>query len=383
MMTSIDISVSIGGGGGERAPGDCIIRVDGTEITSLYPYLTQVEAQTARTPAGTATLSFESVRDSSGQWSVQDAGILAQWKSVVIEVAFGDHTGEVFRGVIRTVSADYPSEAGAATVTVACQDDSLRLDRSHHRVCWGVDTPATDSAILAGILSSPALAPHPDCGNGKSGLVLNQDGTDIAFLQSRADANGYELIFSEGQVYFGPMRVSDAPQPTIMVYAGPDTNCISFRVTSDGHQPEAVAFDAAPATGTTAVSQTVTSDLPLMGTTAATSDTSLGDFTWRLTRQGTIDPDALAGIAQRRANEADMRVRAEGELDGTLYGHVLKAGQPVGVDGVGDWLGGIYYVDQVSHRFDSSGYVQRFKLMRNAYGDNLESGGGNSLGGLF
>ncbi|MCX6629844.1 MAG: hypothetical protein NTW28_19680, partial [Candidatus Solibacter sp.] len=203
--------------------------------------------------------------------------------------------------------------------------------RGHNRVSWGGRAPVTDSSILTQVLSATPLAPHPDCGNGKSGLVLNQDSTDIVFLQSRADANGYELIFSEQQVYFGPMRVSDTPQPTIMVYAGPDTNCLGFRVTSDGHQPEAVAFDAAPATGTTPVSQTIASDLPLMGTTAATSDTSLGDFTWRLTRQGTPDPDALAAIAQRRANEAAMRVRAEGELDGALYGHVLLPGQPVGV----------------------------------------------------
>jgi len=381
-MASINIPANIGGSG-ERAPGDCVIRVDGNEITGLYPYLTQVAAQISRHPAATATLSFETVRDAKGMWAVQDAGILAPWKSIVIEVAFGNDTEEVFRGMIRTVTADYPRQAGGATVTVACQDDSIRLDRTHNRACWGVDTPVTDQTILSQILASTPLTPDPGCGNGKSGLVLNQDSTDIIFLQSRADANGYELIFSEGQVYFGPMRVSGTPQPTVMVYAGPDTNCLSFRVTSDGHQPEAVAFDAAPAAGTAVVSGTVTSDLPLMGSTAATSDSSLGDFTWRLTRQGSSDPDMLTRLAQRRANEAAMRVRAEGELDGTLYGHVLRPGHPVGVDGIGDWLGGIYYVDRVSHRFDTSGYIQSFKLMRNAYGDNLPSGGGDPLEGSF
>ena len=73
-----------------------------------------------------------------------------------------------------------------------------------------------------------------------------------------------------------------------------------------------------------------------------------------------------------------MRVRAEGELDGTLYGHVLLPGLPVAVDGLGDWLGGVYYVDRVSHRFDLNGYRQQIRLLRNAYGDNIDAGPGVS-----
>ncbi|MCX6629845.1 MAG: hypothetical protein NTW28_19685, partial [Candidatus Solibacter sp.] len=115
MTAGIDISGSIGGGA-ERVPGDCIILVDNAEITSLYPYLTQVTAEGGRMPASTAALSFESVRGDDGKWAVQDAGLLAPWKAIVIEAAFGDRTEEVFRGVIRDVTADYPNEAGAATV---------------------------------------------------------------------------------------------------------------------------------------------------------------------------------------------------------------------------------------------------------------------------
>jgi len=68
-----------------------------------------------------------------------------------------------------------------------------------------------------------------------------------------------------------------------------------------------------------------------------------------------------------------QRVQAEGELDGTVYGHVLQCGLPVGVDGIGEWLAGIYYVDSVSHSFTQQGYRQSFKLLRNAFGDNLDS----------
>ena len=36
-------------------------------------------------------------------------------------------------------------------------------------------------------------------------------------------------------------------------------------------------------------------------------------------------------------------------------------------------MSGTYYVDSVSHSFTNQGYRQRFRLLRNAYGDNLDS----------
>ena len=66
-----------------------------------------------------------------------------------------------------------------------------------------------------------------------------------------------------------------------------------------------------------------------------------------------------------------MKVKATGALDGARYGHVLKVGLPVGVDGVGTRHSGTWYVDKVRHAFDLNGYRQEIELLRNAYGDNL------------
>jgi hypothetical protein len=76
----------------------------------------------------------------------------------------------------------------------------------------------------------------------------------------------------------------------------------------------------------------------------------------------------------RRRNELSLKVKAEGEMDGSLYGHVLRVGEPVGVDGVGERHNGAYFVGAVRHRFNAEGYRQSFTLYRNAYGDNLGAG---------
>lgn len=359
--------------GRRTEPAECVVSA-GTppkEAARFYPYLTSVTVDCTREEAWEATMEFDSSRDEHGRWAVQDAGLFEPWVRVVVQAAFGPHTEEVFRGYVRDVRADYPEDAGRATVTVECQDESLALDREHVRRSWGSQAPTSDAAILAEIVASRHnLAVHPQSARGRQGIQVNQDGTDIRFLRHRAQENGYELIFRAGSVYFGPMRLDAPPQETIMVYAGADTSCIAFGVHADGHAPEQVAFDLADPACEAVRERVVAPDLPRLGLRPADPPSAgLRDFVWRMRREGSSDEEALAAKAQKRANDAAMRLRAQGELDGSLYGHVLRVGEPVKVDGVGETFGGTYYVDSVRHSFSDDGYRQRFSLLRNAYGD--------------
>lgn len=373
----------------DRAPAECVITVDGTEITDLYPFILDVAVETSRTEAASATLTFETRRNELGKWTVQDEEILVPWAQIVISAAFGSRTEEVMRGYIREVNLETPTDAGAAQVKVECQDESIRLDREHHRKTWGEETlPYSDTLLLSEILTPYGLMPDPANASGQDSLVgVSQDDTDIKFLKSRAEFNGYELYFREGFVYFGPMRLEEDPQETILVYAGADTNCLSLSVKADGHQADAVAYDAPADSGDASTETIVYPDLPLLGTTRADSTAAgLEDFTWKMSAEAGADANRLQALALMKANDIDIhRVTGEGELDGTLYGHVLQPGRTVPVDGLGDWMSGIYYVDSVSHSFTAAGYRQKFRLLRNAFGDNLDSvaGLGGALAGVI
>lgn len=367
----------------KREPAECVIRIGGEEISDLYPFLTELTVQTSRSQAAQATLRFEARRFEDGSWPIQDDERLATWEPIEIDAVFGETVEEVMRGHIRQISPSYPSSAGTAQVTVQCQDESLQLDRNHRREAWGAEEPMSDKTILETILADYGLGLDPASAEGQASVSALQDQSDIQFLRRRARANGFELIFRAGQVYFGPMRLDETPQPVILVYAGPDTNCISLSIEDNAHQPEAVAFASAPETGAETVARTISPDQTLLGTGAAPGGGSgLPPFTWQLSREGLPDEGQLADMAQQRANELSMRVRATGELDGSLYGHVLLPGLPVDVDGTGNKYGGTFYVDQVQHRFDMRGYRQNFTLLRNAVGDNLEEGG-NPLAGIL
>lgn len=366
-----------------RAPAECVLYLGGEEIVDLYASLVEVLVDLDRTQAGEATLVFETRRFEDGTWTVQDDDRFRPWTEVKIEAVFGATREEVMRGRVRQLKAEYPAEKGRAKVTVTCQDESLLLDREHINQAWGSDSPTTDGAIATEIIQRHDMGFIAPPATGQTNVVANQNATDIRFLRERADANGYELIFRDGKVHFGPMRLDAERQDTILVYAGTDTNCVSFDIQDDGHMPDKVAFQVAAETGVQSNLHTVEPDLPRLGPEPADSSAAgLGDFVWRPTGEGDSDETRMTARAQRMANEQSMKIKVEGELDGTLYGHVLRVGEPVGVDGVGARYGGTYYVDTATHRFSVEGYRTTFRLLRNAYGDDL-NGAANPLASVL
>jgi phage protein D len=357
-------------------PAECIIKIDGEPITDLYPFVTEVSVNATRERFTEGTITFYSPVDETGYWLVADDPRLVTWADVLIEADFQDGTEEVLRGVILRIDNSFPANAGQANVKLTCRDDSARLDRGVRNRPWGDEkAPSTDTAILQTMSGEAGLAPHPDSEAGMSDLIKLQNVSDIQFLRQRAKANGYELIFHGGQIYFGTRRLKMESQPTIMVYAGQASNCRSFSPRNDGQKARKVAYARRDDKGDPGAPVPVEPDLELMGTEPAQgTGNGLPEQVDYLGAQ-TVPNDAESeAMARARANDADMSLQADGELDGSLYGHVLRVGEPVEVDGVGERYSGTYYVDSVTHRFDVKGYDQRFSLSRNALG--RKPGGG-------
>ena len=366
-----------------REPAECRIEVDDREISSMYPWLMQIRVDTARNRPAEFTLTLDSIRDETGQWSVQDAGIFSPWKKIRIEAVFGYRREDIVTGYIRNIQADYPENMGQATVTITGQDESMALDRQQVSRAWSTqEAPLTDGDIAKQIATRHNLDPMiPEPGLTLAGL--NQDETDVEFLRRRAEANGYEFFIRSGTLYFGPARTDEKPQSPIMVYAGPATNCLNFSVNQDGHRPDQVTTTRAAQSGTENVEETLSPDIPAMGNEGVSSeDAGLDPFVWRIQRPAGATGEEARARAQARANENALKITGQGKLDGSLYGHVLLTNRSVYVDGVGGTYNGLYYVDQVNHTFSREGYFQQFRLLRNAVGDNIEPGGPNRLGGL-
>lgn len=362
-----------------RQPATYKITVNGNEITDLCPYLIDATVETSRSSPSVCTLTFDTIRLDDCTWIVQDAGIFEPWNEFKIEADFGDYDEEIMRGFVKTVKADTPEQMGEAKVTVTCQDETMLLDREHTRKARSrEDEPMTDGEIAQEIAGENNLSVEAE--DGLSNISLSQDSTHIQLLRDRAEANGYECYTREGKLFIKPPQLDEDPQPPIMVYAGARTNCLRFSVTHDGHRPDEVGVMRAAETGTEMEQETLKPNLTLLGKKAATSENAgLVPFVWQMQRPAGSSMEEAKARAQAKANENAWKLKADGELDGSLYGHVLLTHKPVGVYGVGETYSGLYYVDTVSHVFDQNGYRQSFKLLRNATGQNTEPESEDSL----
>lgn len=368
-----------------RDPVEVVISLgsDQEEMSAFYPALSELVVESGRNNPSVATLTLLSRRDEQGIWSIQDEELLLPWQNILIEAQFGDYREEVMRGFVKQVLVDYPNNAGETSVVVECVDESLSMDREQVRKDWGSDSPVDDAVILQEIAGKYDLSVSAESGDGQKALVLLQNGTDNRFLRSRAAANGYEFIVAEGDIYFGPMRLEGDPQEAIFVYSGESTCCKSINIEDDGHKPDKVGFEFIDPEQAAVIREVVESDLPLLGNSAADSASSgLDDFVWMMDREAGVSQEELRARALRKANENAMKIKATGELDGSIYGHVLKVGKTVQVDGLGERYSGSYYVDQVTHHFSQAGYRQQFVLLRNAYGNNV-SHSSDSLAALM
>jgi phage protein D len=378
---------------GIRQPAACLIEVgpDTRDIGALAALVTAVEITTSRTEAATGSIVIEDRRKEDGQWLAADSGLFSRWSPIKVSADFGSRVDEIFRGYITQITPSYPNNPGLSTLELQVQDEGAALDREQMRTVWGEEAPIADLDILDALVAPLGLAHHAESAQGQSSRALAQDATPIQFLRERAQANGYELIFARGEVYFGPRRLEGEAQAPIMVFAGRATNCLTFELGDDALMPDQVQFDHAPHDeGATPVSETLTPDLPVLGDTPAGSEgADLGTpSVWRVTKEGDETEEELRARAQALVNDNSFKIRGNGELDGSLYGHVLEVGRTVVVDGAGGRYGGLYYVEQVVHRFTPEGYRQVFELSRNGTGETAGASGpisaaASAIAGLF
>ena len=225
---------------GFRNPASCLIEA-GTELSSIdtiAPLVAEVNIQVTRNEAAAGTVTIEDRRGSDGKWIAADSGKFSRWSPIRISADFGTYQEVILTGYIVKLTPEYPGNPAEAKLTLEVQDEGAALNREQMRRVWGENQPMTDLAILTELVRPVGVSPHPMCGTGQSSRALSQEATPIQFLRERATANGYELMFREGEVYFGPKRLDGATQAPIMVYAGRDTNCRNFNLEDNADSPD-------------------------------------------------------------------------------------------------------------------------------------------------
>jgi len=315
------------------------------------------------------------IRDGCGSWNVVDENTFQRLTKLRINVNVGSgKTEPLIEAYVIETNADFSNQPGQSVLNVVAMEPTAKMNLKETVRPWPnmADSDIAEQIFGDYKFGTGNIDPTQPSRDENDHTEM-QRGTDIQFLQTLAQRNGYEIYVEldpeTGAVegHFHRPRLQQSPQGVLSVNMGNATNVNSFHPRYDMLQPA------------TAQAQNVDvhSSEPQSAQSDSQEDTALGSSatvptadTRQVLMSGTglTDTGELQTAAQAEVDRSSWAITAEGEVNTVAYGAVLRAKRPVLVRGAGRQFSGAYYVERVLHSFTGDGYTQQFSLRRNAAG---------------
>ncbi|SMC47677.1 hypothetical protein [Kibdelosporangium aridum] len=319
-------------------------------------------------------LSFDLSRNGLINRSLLPGGQFDPQVRIVLTVSFKGTRTVLMDGIITRQEVGVSGVPGQSTLTVTGEDLTVLMDLEERE---GVPFPAMGPAArVAAIISRyahygitplviPELIPQTPMPTQR---IDFQKGTDLAYLNELAKANGYVFYLEPGPVpgvsrgYWGPEVRLGEPQHAINVNMDHLSTVDQLTFGFDGAAREQpVARVQIPTTRTDVllpVPEVSVLRPPLARRPAPALKKKVID--------DTAKKDAAQAFAETLAKvvESSDAVSGSGQLDVVRYGHILRPRELVGVRGSGITYDGLYYVKSVTHNLQRGSYTQNFTLAR-------------------
>jgi hypothetical protein len=297
---------------------------------------------------------------------------------VVVAMRIGAGVHPVFDGVTTQTRYVPGTDAGEGKLVLLGRDLTWLLDRDEvhepyrgmddediarlvlgRYASWGI-TPVTDQPLV----SEPA---------NPNDRVIQQRGTDLAFLRKLADRHGYRVFQRPGptpglsRVHWAPIPLQEPAQKAISVNQGPQSEAQEVSVTHDGQTLSMVATQLKDRlSGQNILVGAPVASTPPQGAQPETV-TQAGKARQRLLPPGGHTAASAQAAAQGLVNRsAEAAVRVTGTLNVPRYRAVLQPFGSVNIRGLGAAYNGSYTVAEVRHRIQPGEYRQEFTLERGA-----------------
>lgn len=343
--------------------------------SDLLEALQQIEVEEHASLAGMLRLKFAiGISQDGGSWQIIDDEPFARLTpiSLLVSVGTGLPTPLINAYVIEN-NLEFSNEPGQSTLNVMAMDATILMNLEEKTRAW---PNMADSDIASLIFGEYGFIPDVDSTQPlrqESDLTTMQHGSDIQFLRQLARRNGYECYVETNTLttltegHFHLPRLDQTPQGTLSVSMGDATNVNSLHARFDMIQPTTAEASGLAIGSQADQSATISSaSLTDLGRTSALNG---GQQRVRLlSRTGLAETGELQTQVQAAVDESTWAITAQGDLDTTTFGDVLRARCPVLVRGAGQQFSGTYYVDSVQHLITSDTYTQQFSLRRNAIG---------------
>jgi phage protein D len=353
------------------------IEIEGEEMSDIYPDLISMEVELDDQLANMFRIRLPLKKQADATWSYLDDENFVVWKQVSIGAGFAGETEELIAGRITHVKPTFDPDRSLCFLDIWGMDESVLMDREEKLKDWPNKKDSDIASEIFGLYGFSAEVEDTEVVHDEAVSTIIQRETDMRFLQRLALRNGFECYVAGKTAYFRKPRLDDTPQPVLACHFGKETNLSRFAIEVNALTPANVAMFQVDRLNKEIIDSAAESSLQTaLGNTDSTGILADGmdppkNFIGMNAATGKPEMDALC---QGFYHNAEWFVTAEGEIAGNLYSHALKARSTVTIKGVGETYSGVYYVSHVTHSFTPDGYVQYFKVKRNAL---MPTGGEN------
>jgi hypothetical protein len=307
-------------------------------------------------------------------------GSAIPWMRVVIVATMNGVANVLADGIVVDHHIERAGKGSQCTLTLTGEDLTALMGRTN----WGgTPFPACPAEARVALLLTKYLM------FGVVPLVIpsilidvplpidqtpSQQGTDLEYIKALADRVGYVFYLDPGpqpgmsKAYWGPQIKVGPVQPALNVDMDVHTNVETLAFAFDQSKnkiPTVYIFNKETGAAFPIPIPPVTPLNPPLGVIPPLPTNMPGDLKPvrdDLSKRSVAQAIMIGLAASSQWCEA---VTAEGSLDVTRYGRILRARQLVGVRGAGPAFDGLYYVKSVRHAIKRGEYKQHFKLSRN------------------
>lgn len=370
-------------------PDRLSVEFDGAEVPEIYDDLLSLVVELDEELAGMCRISLAMLLGSDGRWAYLDDKRFAPWRRIAVTAGVEGGMRPLLSGYVTHVRPQFGPGAGQCRLEIWAMDAGVLLDRVDRLKAW---PNMKDSDIASEVFQAHGLTPRVTdtqvVHDERVSTVIQRE-TDAQLLRRLALRNGFECFVDGDTGVFRPPAADDRPQPVLAVHFGEETNVDRFRLEVDVLTPTTVAMtqlDHMSGEVLQARAEAATSRIRELGADPSAALAPPGEPpVTHLARAVTTGAAEMAVLCQGLADREEWFVTGEGEVAANTYGFVLTPRSTVLVKGIGETHSGVYYVTHVTHHFSPGGYVQRFRVKRNALrptGDEDFTGGG-PLAGLI
>ena len=346
-----------------------VLKIEGEEVADLYPDLAGLEVELDHQMAAMFRLGIAVGQEEAGSWTLLDDENLRPWRKVEIEAGFESATEALITGYITHVRPRFDPDPAAAFLEIWGLDESVLMDREEKLKDW----PNKKDSDIAREIFQPygfdtSGVEDTEVIHDEAVSTIIQRETDVRFLNRLALRNGFECYVENGQAFFRPPQVDAQPQPVLAVHFGDETNVTHFSVEVNALRPANVAMTQVDRVNKEVLEATAEeTQFPALGESGAGDLLAAGMSPGRvqIAMNSTTGAAEMENLCRGLFHQGDWFVTAQGEINGSLYGHVLKPRGTVTIKGVSETHSGVYYVSRVTHRFTPDGYSQIFAARRN------------------